>query len=68
MESQTSSVLHFAEYTFQPGTGELWLGSTPLKLQPQPAKILAILIQHAGQVVTRQQLATELWGADTFVD
>jgi TolB-like protein/DNA-binding winged helix-turn-helix (wHTH) protein/Tfp pilus assembly protein PilF len=64
----TSSLVHFADYTFDPGTGELRLGSTSLKLQPQPAKVLALLIRHAGQVVTRQQLASEVWGAETFVD
>ena len=68
MESKTSSLVHFADYTFDLGTGELCLGSTPLKLQPQPAKVLAMLIRHAGQVVTRQQLANEVWAAETFVD
>ena len=68
MESKTPSLVHFADYTFDLGTGELRLGSTPLKLQPQPAKVFAALIRHAGQVVTRQQLADEVWGAETFVD
>ena len=40
----------------------------PLKLQPQPARILAILVSRAGEVVTRQELAREIWGAETFVD
>jgi len=68
MEPKTSSAVHFADYTFDLGTGELWLGSAPLRLQPQPAKILTILIRHAGQVVTRQRLASEVWGSETFVD
>lgn len=40
----------------------------PLKLQPQPARLLALLIQRAGETVTREELAREVWGADTFVD
>jgi len=39
-----------------------------LKLQPQPAKILAVLVRRAGQVVTRQELAEQVWGSETFVD
>ena len=68
MEPNTASVVHFAEYTFDLGTGELRLGGTPLRLQPQPAKVLTILIRHAAQVVTRQQLVNEVWGWETFVD
>jgi TolB-like protein/DNA-binding winged helix-turn-helix (wHTH) protein/Tfp pilus assembly protein PilF len=68
MQSKTSSLVCFGEYTFDPGTGELLRGPTPLKLQPQPAKVLAILIRRAGQVVTRQELVDEVWGSETFVD
>jgi TolB-like protein/DNA-binding winged helix-turn-helix (wHTH) protein/Tfp pilus assembly protein PilF len=68
MEPKTLGVVRFGDYGFDPGTGELWLGSTPLKLQPQPAKVLAILVRRAGQIVTRQQLVTEVWGSETFVD
>ena len=68
MVSNTASLVHFAEYTFDLDTGELRLGSTPLRLPPQPAKVLAILIRNAGKVVTRQQLVDEVWGGETFVD
>jgi TolB-like protein len=30
--------------------------------------VLAVLVEHAGQVVTREELRLRLWGADTFVD
>src|SRR5215469_181202 len=68
MESKTSSLVCFGEDTFEPCTGELLRALTPLKLQPQPAKVLAILIRRAGEVVTRQELADEVWGPKTFVD
>lgn len=68
MESRTSSLVRFGEYSFDLATSELLRGTIPLKLQPQPAKILAILIRRAGQVVTRQELANEVWGSQTFVD
>src|SRR5262245_57991239 len=39
-----------------------------IKLQEQPFQILAFLLEHAGEIVTREQLRQELWPADTFVD
>src|SRR5258708_272644 len=39
-----------------------------LRLQGQPLQLLAILLQSAGSVVTREELRSQLWPADTFVD
>ena len=39
-----------------------------LRLEPQPAKVLTVLIRNAGEVVTRQDLIREVWGTETFVD
>jgi TolB-like protein len=39
-----------------------------LRLQSQPAQVLACLVEHAGQAVTREELIKEVWGADTYVD
>jgi Tol biopolymer transport system component/DNA-binding winged helix-turn-helix (wHTH) protein len=49
-------------------TGELRREGVRVQLQPQPAKVLALLIRHAGQVVSREEIVREVWGADTFVD
>jgi Tol biopolymer transport system component/DNA-binding winged helix-turn-helix (wHTH) protein len=40
----------------------------PLDLHGQPVRVLALLIEHAGQVVTREELRVALWGDNTFVD
>src|SRR5207244_1252985 len=48
--------------------GELRHNGVPLKLQPQPAKVLSVLVNRAGEVVTRQELAEQVWGSETFVD
>ncbi|HMH13916.1 MAG TPA: winged helix-turn-helix domain-containing protein [Edaphobacter sp.] len=37
-------------------------------LQPQPAKVLALLVNRAGQTVSRAELQHEVWGEDTHVD
>jgi DNA-binding winged helix-turn-helix (wHTH) protein len=39
-----------------------------IKLQEQPFQVLAMLVRHSGEVVTREELQKTLWPADTFVD
>ena len=39
-----------------------------LRIQKQPLQLLAVLLEHPGQVVTRQELQKRLWSGDTFVD
>lgn len=39
-----------------------------VRLQPQPFKLLTLLVSHGGQLVTREQIRTALWSGDTFVD
>ncbi|MBI3476959.1 MAG: winged helix-turn-helix domain-containing protein [Acidobacteria bacterium] len=58
----------FGEYELDCRSGELRRNGTLLKLQPQPAKILAILAGRAGELVTRQELAEQVWGSETYVD
>ena len=49
-------------------TSELRKNGLKIKLQEQPFQILALLLEHRGELVTREQLRKELWPADTFVD
>lgn len=39
-----------------------------VKLQEQPFQILRLLLEHGGQLVSREELQKEIWPADTFVD
>src|SRR5580704_14168054 len=39
-----------------------------IKLQEQPFQILSLLLEHPGEVVTREELRRKLWPAHTFVD
>ena len=48
--------------------GEVYKHGIRLKLQDQPFQVLAVLLEHAGDVVTREELRQKLWPADTFVD
>src|SRR5712691_2604832 len=67
-ELQSLECVRFADFEFDCRNGDLRRDGTSLKLQPQPAKVLAVLIRRAGEVVTRQELAEEVWGSETFVD
>lgn len=48
--------------------GELRKDGRRIKLQEQPFRVLFVLLQRAGEVVTREELRVKLWPADTFVD
>jgi DNA-binding winged helix-turn-helix (wHTH) protein len=67
-ELQSLECVRFAAFEFDCRNGYLRRDGSSLKLQPQPAKVLALLVRRAGQVVTRQELAEQVWGSETFVD
>ena len=69
MTGQSSNArLSFGLYEIDGQTGELWKAGFRIKLQGQPFKVLTILLEKPGQVVTREELQTRLWGKDTVVD
>ena len=49
-------------------SGELRKNGTLIRLQEQPFQILALLLERPGELVTRDDLRSKLWSADTFVD
>ena len=49
-------------------SGELWKAGFRIKLQSQPFKVLACLLEKPGHIVTREELQLRLWGRDTVVD
>src|SRR5262249_33946815 len=58
----------FGVFELNPQSGELRKQGMKIRLQGQPVKILALLLEHPGEVVTREELQKKLWPADTFVD
>jgi TolB-like protein/DNA-binding winged helix-turn-helix (wHTH) protein/tetratricopeptide (TPR) repeat protein len=66
--SKTPTVIRFEDYELDQSTQELRKRGTPLKLQPQPFKVLAFLASRPGVLVTRTELRQHLWPNDTFVD
>ena len=58
----------FGLFDFDPATGTLSREGLPVRLQPQPARVLALLVERAGVIVSREELRQRVWGSDTFVD
>src|SRR5579859_1888380 len=68
MPVNTPRAWRFGVFELDAQTGELRRNGTLVKLREQPASILLLLLEHAGQMVTREQLRQHLWPSDTFVD
>jgi DNA-binding winged helix-turn-helix (wHTH) protein/TolB-like protein len=61
-------IRRFGPFELDLGLGVLSRDGIPLKIQPQPLKVLAALTEQPGQVVTRDALRTRIWDEATFVE
>lgn len=61
-------IVRFAPFEVHFRAGELLKDGRRIRLQEQPFQVLAMLLEHSGEVVTRTELQQKLWPADTFVD
>ena len=68
VSAPAARILRFDIFELDLRAGELRKRDLKLRLQGQPIEVLAILLQRAGDVVTREELRTQMWTADTFVD
>jgi DNA-binding winged helix-turn-helix (wHTH) protein/Tol biopolymer transport system component len=64
----SNSKLTFGLFEVDLESGEIWKAGFRVKLQSQPFKVLAALLERPGQIVTREDLQLRLWGRDTVVD
>src|SRR5689334_23602588 len=61
-------LIRFGEFELEPMTGELRKAGLPVKLQPQPLRVLVLLASNAGRLVTREEIQQAIWEGVTFVD
>jgi Tol biopolymer transport system component/DNA-binding winged helix-turn-helix (wHTH) protein len=66
--SEASPIYRFGIFELDPRNSELRKGGVRLKLQDQPYQVLLKLLEHRGELVSREELRSTLWPADTFVD
>ncbi len=60
--------VRFAEFELDFGRFQLYRSGQPVRLEGLPLQLLMFLIENPGQLVTREQIADQLWGKDVFVD
>lgn len=68
MPQKSSRIARFGLFELDLSAGELRKSGVKLRLQGQPFHVLALLLERAGEVVTREELQQKLWPSDTFVD
>ena len=64
----SSRIIRFSTFEVNLHSGELRQRGQKVKLQEQPFQLLVSLLERPGEVVTREELRSKLWPADTFVD
>lgn len=65
---QAPLVFSYGDYAFFPQENLLQLGDQQVTLTPNESRILTLLFQQAGEIVTREAIMTELWESDDFID
>jgi TolB-like protein/DNA-binding winged helix-turn-helix (wHTH) protein len=66
--TSTPAIARFGPYELDVRSGEVRKVGVRLKLGEQPLRILILLIERPGELVTREELRARLWSHDTFVD
>src|SRR5512146_3057669 len=65
---KADQILRFGIFEADLKSGELRKNGNKIRLQEQPFQVLAMLLEHPGDVVTREYLRRKLWPAHAFVD
>ena len=68
MHPQNAAIYRFGVFELDLRAAELRKNGVKLKLQDQPYQVLVKLLEHPGEVVSREELRSTLWQEDTFVD
>jgi TolB-like protein/DNA-binding winged helix-turn-helix (wHTH) protein/Flp pilus assembly protein TadD len=62
------SIVRFGTYELSPQSGELRKAGVKIRVQQQPMKLLEILLERPGEVVTREELRSRVWTNESFGD
>src|SRR5262249_43890482 len=65
---EPSRLVRFGRFELDRRTGELRKDGRKVRLQEQPVEVLDLLVTHAGDIVSREDICRRLWPDDTFVD
>ena len=65
--STLTEIVRFGIFQLDLKTRELHKAGVKVRLQDQPFRVLAVLVDRAGEVVTREELRQEIWPTDVYV-
>lgn len=68
MTESSAQILRFGVFELDVDEGELRRNGALIRLQPQPFKLLVLMVRRAGALVSRDEIRSELWPEGTFVD
>jgi len=60
--------IRFGDCELDSQAGKLLRDGRPVKIQPQPLRVLSVLLERPGEIVSREELRTRIWGEATFVE
>jgi TolB-like protein/DNA-binding winged helix-turn-helix (wHTH) protein/Flp pilus assembly protein TadD len=63
-----TSVVRFGTYEVSLQSGEVRKAGLRIRVQQQPMKLLQVLLEHPGEVVTREELRSRVWADESFGD
>ncbi len=63
-----SERIAFGPFEMDAASGEILKHGVRLRLSGQPFRILLLLVNHSGQVISQERLKNEIWGDGVFVD
>ena len=66
--ASTPKLVQFGVFELDLQKAELRRQGVRIKLQAQSLRVLQVLLEHPGQIVSREQLRTHIWPANTFVE
>jgi eukaryotic-like serine/threonine-protein kinase len=68
VQTHRGTIYRFGPFEVHAASGELLKNGRPIRLQEQPYRLLLVLLETPGEVVSRDELRNRLWAGDTFVD
>lgn len=68
MERHDRAIYRFGPFQADAASGELLKQGKRVRLQEQPFRLLIILLENAGEVVTKAEIQNRIWEGNTFVD
>jgi DNA-binding winged helix-turn-helix (wHTH) protein/tetratricopeptide (TPR) repeat protein len=68
VQTESGIVYQFGPFEVKPGSGELLKNGKRIRLQELPYRLLLVLLETPGEVISREELRSRLWPDDTFVD